>query len=218
MLLSPWRDFSMTLRLSGSASGGSLDLLVTHRLRRCRLLGGCPTTPQVDSHPSNLGKLTKHHLLSTVHLLSRCSSLRDSRFHLARDKWSRWTLALGVARKATILGSALRIGLHSLLSLQPTLVWSRGLLSGRRYQWAALDKSITPRLRRFYKMSLWWSKCLLLITIQHMCCLILVHHIHSWAWDLHKGTIYILWLFLLPIELALQMRSCALILGWTPSD
>jgi hypothetical protein len=39
----------VTLRLSGSASGGSLDLLVTHRRRRCRLSRGCPTTPQVDS-------------------------------------------------------------------------------------------------------------------------------------------------------------------------
>ena len=35
---------------------------------------------------------------------------------------------------------------------------------------------------------------------------------------LHRGIIYLLWLYLLPIELVLRVRSCALILGWTQSD
>jgi hypothetical protein len=111
----------VTLRLSGSASGGSLDLLVTHRLRRCRLSRGCPTTPQVDSRLGSLSRHARHRLPSTEHLLSRRCSLRNSRFHLVRGKWSILMLALGVARRATMLESVPRIGLLSLLSHQPTL-------------------------------------------------------------------------------------------------
>jgi hypothetical protein len=66
--------------------GGSLDLLVTPRLRRCWLSGGCPTTPLVDSRPGSLSELARHHLLSTMHLLSRCSSLRDTQVLPPRDK------------------------------------------------------------------------------------------------------------------------------------
>jgi hypothetical protein len=63
------------IRLSRSASGGSLDLLVTHRLRRCMLSRGCPTTPQVDGRLGSLSRLARHCLISTVHLLSRCNNL-----------------------------------------------------------------------------------------------------------------------------------------------
>jgi hypothetical protein len=121
MLWLLWRDFSVTLKLSGSARGWSLVLLVTRELKRCRLSGGCPTTPQVDSYPGSLSRLTRHHLLSTVHLLSRCSSLWDSRFYPVRGRRSSLMLVLGVARRATMLRSAPGTGLLSLLSRQPTL-------------------------------------------------------------------------------------------------
>jgi hypothetical protein len=127
-----WRDFSVTLRLSGSTSGGSLDLLVTRRLRRCRLSRGCPTTPLVDSCLGSLSRHVRHRPPSTEHLLNKCSSLRDSWFHLVRGKWSSLMLVSGVARRATMLGSVPRISLLSLLSHQPTLTWSRGLSLGRR--------------------------------------------------------------------------------------
>jgi hypothetical protein len=49
--------------------------------------------------------------------LSRsCSSLRDSRFHLVRGRWSSLLFVLGVVRRATLLRSVLRTGLLSLLS------------------------------------------------------------------------------------------------------
>jgi hypothetical protein len=111
----------VTLRLSGSVSMGSLDLLVSRRLRWCRLSRGCPTTPQVDSHLGSLSRHVRHHLPSTEHLLSRCSSLRDSRSHLVWGRWSSLMLVSGVARRATMLRSATRTGLLSLLSRQPTL-------------------------------------------------------------------------------------------------
>ena len=39
------------------------------------------------------------------------------------------------------------------------------------------------------------------------------HSFMSMGW--HKGTIYLLWLFLLPIESKLRVCSYALTLGWT---
>ena len=112
-------------------SGGSATL-VTHRLRRCRLSGGCPITLWVDNRLARLSRLTKHLPLSTVHLLSRCSSLRDSMFHLIRDWGTSRVLVSSVVRRATMLGSVHRTSLRSLPSLQPTPVWSRGRLSRRR--------------------------------------------------------------------------------------
>ena len=39
---------------------------------------------------------------------------------------------------------------------------------------------------------------------------------HSFmSMGLHKGTVYLLWLYLLPIESVLWVHSCALILRWT---
>jgi hypothetical protein len=72
----------MTLRLSGSASGGSLGLLVTSRRRRCRSLRGCPTILLVDSYLDSLSRFIRLRRLSNVHLPSRCNSHRDSSFHL----------------------------------------------------------------------------------------------------------------------------------------
>ena len=81
-----WRDFNVTRRMSGSVRGWSLGLLVTDSHRRYRLWEGCPITLRVDSHLIRLSRLTRHLPLSTVHLLSRCNSLKDIRFCLVRDR------------------------------------------------------------------------------------------------------------------------------------
>jgi hypothetical protein len=83
-----WRDCSVTLKLSGSASGEILGILVTSRRRRCRLSRGCPTIPLVDSRLGSLNRLVRRSWLSTVHLPSRCSGHRDNSFHLVRGRWS----------------------------------------------------------------------------------------------------------------------------------
>ena len=87
MLLLPWKDFSTTLRLSGSASGWLLGLLVTPRHRKYRLSGGCPINLWAGIHFDSLSRLFRHLPLSIVHLLSRynISSPRDSRSHLIKD-------------------------------------------------------------------------------------------------------------------------------------
>ena len=221
MLLLSWKDFSMTLRLSGSANGWLLGLLVTPRLRRYRLSGGCPIGLRVGIHSDSLSRPTRHLPPSTVHLLSRCNSSnnpRDSRFCLITGRGTSLGLVSSVARKATMLESVCRTSLRSLLSPQLTLIWSSRQLSRRRCQLAALGKLISLRLRKSCRINRWWLVCLPLIPIQLMCYLILVHHIHSWAWSLHRGIIYLLWLFLLPRESILWVRSCALTLRQTLWD
>ena len=59
-------------------------------------------TLRVDSCLVRLNRLTRHLPPSTMHLLSRCSGLRDSRFCLIRDRRTSWVLVSSVARKATI--------------------------------------------------------------------------------------------------------------------
>ena len=81
-----------------------------------------PITLSVDSRLARLSGLTRHLPLSTVHLLSRCSSLRDSRFRIARDRGISLALVSSVARKATMIMSAPRTSHPSLLSLQLTLI------------------------------------------------------------------------------------------------
>ena len=122
MLLLPWRDYSVTLRLSGSASGWLLGLPVTPRFRRYRLLGGCLISLQVGSRPTSLSRPTRHLPFSTMHLLNRCnnSSPKDSRFRLIRGRGIGLVLVLSVARKATMFGTVCRTSLHSLLSPQLT--------------------------------------------------------------------------------------------------
>ena len=113
----------MTLRSRGSTSGWLLGLLVTPRLRRYRLSGGCPISLWVGNRSVSVSRLTRHLPLSTVHLLSRCNnSLRDNRFCLVRGRGTSLVLVSSVARKVTMLRSARRTSLHSLLSPQPTLV------------------------------------------------------------------------------------------------
>jgi hypothetical protein len=73
------------------------------------------------SRLGSLSRLARHYRLSTVHLLSRCSSHRDNNFHLARGSWSSLLLVSSVARKVTLLGSISRTGLLSLPSRSPTL-------------------------------------------------------------------------------------------------
>jgi hypothetical protein len=211
-----WRDCSVTLKLSGSASGGFLGLLVTHRLRRCRLSRGCPTIPQVDSHLDSLSRLIKHRWLSIVHLLSRCSSHRDNSFHLVRGRWSSLLLVWSVARRATLLGSVPKTVQLNLPSRSPTLAWSRGRLLRRKCQWVARGRLTTLWLRRSFKVSWWWLVCLPLSPHQHLCYLILEHRIHSWGWGLQKSIIYLLLLSLWPIESALRVRRCLLTPKRTP--
>ena len=123
----------MTLRQNESASRWLMGLLVAPRLRRYRLSGGCLISLRVGSHFVSRSRLTRHLPPSIMHLLSRCNnSLRDNRFCLVRGRGTSLVLVSSVARKVTMPKSALRISLPSLLSLQPTLIWSRGLSSGRR--------------------------------------------------------------------------------------
>ena len=86
------------------------------RLRRYRLSGRCPISLWVGSCSVSLSRPTRHLPLSTMHLLCRCNnSLRDSRFRLTRGRGTSLVLVSSVARKATMLGSVYRTGLHSML-------------------------------------------------------------------------------------------------------
>jgi hypothetical protein len=86
--------------------------------KRKRRIFGSSSHPQAQkmqivkrmSYHSLGGQLSRHHRLSIVHLLSRCSSHRDSRSHLVRGRWSSLLLVLSVARRATLLRSVPRIG------------------------------------------------------------------------------------------------------------
>ena len=115
----------MTLRQNGSASGWLLGLLVTPRLRRYRLSGGCPISLQVGIRFDSLSRPIRHLPPSTVHLLSRCnsnhSSPKDSRSHLVRGRGTSLVLVSSVARRATMPKSVCKTSLPSLLSPQLTL-------------------------------------------------------------------------------------------------
>ena len=149
-----WRGFSGISRQNGSTSKWLRGILATPILRKYRLSGGCPINLQAGIHFDNLSRLFRPLPLSIVHLLSRCnSSLRDSRLWLARGRGTNLVLVSNVARRATMLGSAHRPSLHSLLILQLTLVWLSGQLLRRKYPSAVRGRSTSLRLTRSCRMN-----------------------------------------------------------------
>ena len=112
----------MTLRQSGSISGWLLGLLVTPKLKRYRLLGGCPISLRVGIRFDSRSIPIRHLPPSTVHLLSRCNnnSPRGSRSHLIKDRGTSLVLISSVARKATMAESVCKTNLHNQLNPQLT--------------------------------------------------------------------------------------------------